>query len=161
MTRRLLPLLLLLAGEVLAAQAATVRPGDTLYRVSVRTGVTVAHLQQWNALQGTTIHAGQTLRLTHVTVRTRPSSLSGRVLGWLADARVQALLAKQATFDLTPELQSARAAVQARLPYRVANGVTLSGQVDRLALRSVSVEPQGVVAVTRAEGELDAHVDLR
>ncbi|GGJ86793.1 DUF4403 family protein [Deinococcus aquiradiocola] len=112
-------------------------------------------------VSGTPTLDGQTLRLTHVTVRTRPSSLSGRVLGWLADARVQALLAKQATFDLTPELQSARAAVQARLPYRVANGVTLSGQVDRLALRSVSVEPQGVVAVTRAEGELDAHVDLR
>ena len=104
--------------------------------------------------------AGQTLSLQDVTVKTRSSNLSGRVLGWLADSRVQVLLAKQASFDLGPELKQAQVALQGRLPYRVASGVTLSGQVGRLALKSVSVGAQGVVAVTQAQGELEAQVEV-
>ncbi len=103
---------------------------------------------------------GQTLSLQDVTVNTRPSNLSGRVLGWLADSRVQAVLAKQASFDLGPELKQAQVALQGRLPYRVASGVMLSGQIGRLALKSVSVGAQGVVAVTQAQGELEAQVEV-
>ncbi|WP_407568646.1 DUF4403 family protein [Deinococcus altitudinis] len=104
---------------------------------------------------------GQRLTLQNVHVKTRPNGLSGRVLGWLADSRVQSLVAKQASFDLGPELVQAGALLQSRLPYRVASGVTLSGQVGRLALRSVVVQPQGVVALTRAQGVLEAQVELK
>ena len=75
--------------------------------------------------------------------------------------RVQALLAKQASFDLGPELVQAGALLQSRLPYRVSSGVTLSGHALRLALRSVSVQPQGVVALTQAQGVLEAQVELK
>lgn len=103
---------------------------------------------------------GERLSLTNVQVQTRPSGLSGRVLGWLADRRVQAIVAKQANFDLGPELIQARQALQSRLPYRVARGVTLSGQVGRLALNGLSVQPDGVTALTQAQGELEAQIDL-
>jgi len=103
---------------------------------------------------------GERLSLTGVQVHTRPGGLSGRVLGWLADRWVQAIVAKQATFDLGPELIQARQALQARLPHMVARGVTLSGQVGRLALKSLSVQPEGVTALTQAQGELEAQIDL-
>ncbi|MGY2894561.1 DUF4403 family protein [Deinococcus sp. UYEF24] len=112
-------------------------------------------------VSGTPKLEGQRLTLQDVSVRTRQGSLSGRVLGWLADSRVQSLLAKQASFDLGPELVQAGALLQSRLPYRVSSGVTLSGQVGRLALRSVSVQPQGVVALTQAQGVLEAQVELK
>ena len=36
----------------------------------------------------------------------------------------------------------------------------LSGQVGRLALKSLRVLPQGVVALTQAQGDLEARVEL-
>jgi Domain of unknown function (DUF4403) len=111
-------------------------------------------------VSGTPKLEGQVLTLQNVTVKTRASSLSDRVLGWLADTRIQAVLAKQARFDLGPELTKARQALQARLPYRVSSGVTLSGQIGKLAVNSLSVQPQGVVAQALAQGELEAQVEL-
>ena len=111
-------------------------------------------------VSGTPKLEGQVLSLQDVRVKTRAGSLSGRLLGWLADRRVQALLQQQARFDLEPELAQARAALQSRLPYRVSAGVVLSGQVGRLALNSVRVEPQGVVALAQARGDLEARVEL-
>ena len=111
-------------------------------------------------VSGTPRLEGQVLSLQGVSVKTRAGSLSGRVLGWLADGRVQALLQQRARFDLEPELKRAQAALQTRLPSRVSSGVVLSGQVGRLALKSLRVLPQGVVALTQAQGDLEARVDL-
>ena len=111
-------------------------------------------------VSGTPRLEGQVLSLQGVSVKTRAGSLSGRVLGWLADGRVQALLEQRARFDLEPELKRAQAALQARLPSRVSSGVVLSGQVGRLVLKSLRVLPQGVVALTQAQGDLEARVDL-
>ena len=64
--RRLFSSLLLacLGSAALALPASvTVRPGDTLFRISTRTGVSVADIQRLNGLSGTTIRAGQVLRL--------------------------------------------------------------------------------------------------
>ncbi len=136
------------AGKLNAAVELTVRA------LGLSVGATVD-------ISGTPKLEGQRLSLQDVNVTTRPNGLSGRVLGWLADSRVQALLAKQASFDLGPELVQAESLLQSRLPYRVASGVTLSGQVGRLELRSVSLQPQGVVALTRAQGTLEAQVELK
>jgi len=111
-------------------------------------------------VSGTPTLDGEQLSLRGVTVRTRPDGVSGRVLGWLADRRVQAILARQATIDLGPELTRVRAAIQARLPSSPAPGVTLSGQLRRLALLSLEVGPQGVLALTDAQGDLEARVEL-
>lgn len=111
-------------------------------------------------VSGTPRLEGQVLSLQGVSVKTRAGSLSGRVLGWLADGRVQALLEQRARFDLEPELKRAQAALQARLPSRVSSGVVLSGQVGRLVLKSLRVLPQGVVALTQAQGDLEARVEL-
>ena len=136
------------AGKLNAAVRLTVRA------LGFTVGATVD-------VSGTPKLEGQHLSLQQVSVKTRPSGLSGRVLGWLADSRVQAILAKQASFDLGPELLQAGALLQSRLPYRVASGVTLSGHDLRLALRGVSVQPQGVVALTLAQGVLEAQVELK
>ncbi len=65
-------------------QAHTVRRGDTLSRIAARHGVSVSDLQQWNELNGTTIHVGQELtlgeapisRTEHYTIR-QGDTLSG------------------------------------------------------------------------------------
>ena len=111
-------------------------------------------------VSGTPRLEGQVLSLQGVSVKTRAGSLSGRVLGWLADGRVQALLQQRARFDLEPELKRAQAALQTRLPSRVSSSMVLSGQVGRLALKSLRVLPQGVVVLTQAQGDLEARVDL-
>ncbi|WP_425148221.1 DUF4403 family protein [Deinococcus sp.] len=112
-------------------------------------------------VSGTPHLEGTVLTLEHVAVKTRPEGVSGRVLGWLADSRVQSLLGKQARFDLGPALEVARASIQARLPYTAAPGVVLSGTVERLELRSVSVDPAGVLALAGVGGSLTARVELK
>lgn len=57
------PLLLAAALLLGMAGAYTVRPGDTLYSIARTHGTTVAELMRLNALTGTTIEVGQTLRL--------------------------------------------------------------------------------------------------
>ena len=134
-------------GQLSAAVSLTVRA----LGLSVRATVDVS---------GTPRLEGQVLSLQGVSVKTRAGSLSGRVLGWLADSRVKALLEQRARFDLEPELKRAQAALQSRLPYRVSSGVVLSGQVGRLVLKSLRVLPQGVVALTQAQGDLEARLEL-
>ena len=75
---------LLLAGLGCAALAVpasvTVRSGDTLFRISTRTGVSVADIQRLNGLRGTTIRAGQVLRLVGpvgAATPVRPASGAG------------------------------------------------------------------------------------
>lgn len=75
---------LLLAGLGCAALAVpasvTVRSGDTLFRISTRTGVSVADIQRLNDLRGTTIRAGQVLRLVGpagAATPARPASGAG------------------------------------------------------------------------------------
>lgn len=77
------PLLVLLclafgAPGVLAASATvSVRPGDTLYGIAHRHGLSVARLRQLNGLKGNTIRPGQRLRVrgmaTATPVRRPPS----------------------------------------------------------------------------------------
>ena len=112
-------------------------------------------------VSGTPHLEGTVLTLQNVTVKTRPSGATARVLGWLADGRVQTLLGQQARFDLGPALEQARASIQARLPYTAAPGVTLSGRVEHLALRSVSVDAAGVLALAEAQGTLAARVEVK
>jgi LysM repeat protein len=42
-----------------------VQKGDTLGRIASRTGVSIASLRRYNDIQGSTIWAGQKLRLIH------------------------------------------------------------------------------------------------
>jgi membrane-bound lytic murein transglycosylase D len=46
-----------------AATTVTVRSGDTLWSIATKHGVTVAQLQAWNGLKGTSIKAGQKLEI--------------------------------------------------------------------------------------------------
>ncbi|MFC4453058.1 DUF4403 family protein [Deinococcus sonorensis] len=110
---------------------------------------------------GTPRLSGTVLTLEGVTVRTRPSGLTQRVLGWLADARVQRLVAQQARADLAPLLTRARQDVQARLPYAPAPGVQLGGALTGLRLQQLTVQPQALLVGVEAAGELSVQVSLR
>lgn len=67
-SRLLLLLALTSPAPALAAPATvTVRPGDTLYGLSQRTGVSVARLRSLNGLKGNLIRPGQVLRLRGAT----------------------------------------------------------------------------------------------
>ena len=79
--------LLLLVALLLAACAPrqtvsveqrlyTVAKGDTLYSIATRFGVEVSDLQQANALDGTTIHPGQVLKIPKPTPSAHPISFS-------------------------------------------------------------------------------------
>lgn len=64
----------------------TVKTGDTLYSISRDVGVPVPTLQDWNALAGTDIRVGQTLRLTPPSVTVPPDSVEAAPLGtWTAE----------------------------------------------------------------------------
>lgn len=133
-------------GAVVAAQVS----GPLGLRVRVTVDVT-----------GTPVldSAAQTLTLPDVTVTTRRDGLTGRVVGWLADARAQAYLSRAAHVDVSPLLERARAHLQARLPFVPVAGVQVSGAVQRLTLQSALVTPQAVVVTASATGDLRAHVD--
>ena len=104
--------------------------------------------------------AGQVLTLRNVTVTTRRSGLTGRVLAWLADARAQAYVTQAARFDLRPRLDGVRAQVQGRLPFSPAPGVTLGGTLRALKVTDVRVTPDALVVTGEALGTLDARVDV-
>ncbi len=74
-SRLLLLLALTSPPPALAAPATvTVRPGDTLYGLSQRTGVSVTRLRSLNGLKGTLIRPGQVLRLQGATAAVKSSS---------------------------------------------------------------------------------------
>lgn len=110
-------------------------------------------------VSGRPVLDGQTLRLTEVAVHTRPQGLTGRVLGWLADRRAQDFLAQQARFDTAPELARLRAGVQARLPWTLAPGLVLAGELRQLRLTGLDLEAAGVRLSAQALGTL--RLDLR
>ncbi|ADV66777.1 DUF4403 family protein [Deinococcus maricopensis] len=103
---------------------------------------------------------GRVLTLADVRVRTRPDGVTQRVVGWLADARVQAFLRESARVDLAPYLDRALQDVRARLPLKPAQGITLAGRVDALRLTDLDVTPGGVVLTSRVDGDLDATVEV-
>lgn len=62
MFRPLLAMLICLTSWAGAVSTVTVRPGDTLYRIARRTGLSVAQLRTLNGLKDTTLRVGQVLR---------------------------------------------------------------------------------------------------
>lgn len=102
---------------------------------------------------------GHTLSMTNVTVTTRRDGLTTRVLGWLADARAQAFLARAAQVDLTPHLARAQREIQARLPFSPVLGVELRGTVGPLRLSGLTVTADALSATAAATGQLDVKVD--
>lgn len=104
--------------------------------------------------------SGRVVTLSGVTVTTRREGLTGRVIGWLADARAQAYLARAARFDLTPHLERVRAQVQARLPFTPAPGVELAGTAGPLKLTGLSVTSEALVVTATAGGQLRGTVNV-
>ncbi|MBZ9749921.1 DUF4403 family protein [Deinococcus sp. HMF7604] len=104
--------------------------------------------------------AGQTLTLKDVRVVTRREGVTGRVIGWLADARAQAYVQSAARFDLRPQLERARAQLQARLPLTPAPGLVLAGTVRTLSVAGVQVTPEALVVSGQATGDLRATVEM-
>lgn len=102
---------------------------------------------------------GQSLSLKNVTVQTRREGLTGRVIGWLADARAQAYLTRAAHVDLSGRLAQARAEAQSRLPYSPTAGLTVSGEVGQLALTSLTVTPTALNVTAKASGKLSVVVE--
>jgi len=79
----LLLLLVLLLAACAPRQTAsveqrfyTVAKGDTLYSIATRFGVEVGELQRVNALDGTTIHPGQVLKIPQPITSAHPTSFS-------------------------------------------------------------------------------------
>jgi hypothetical protein len=103
--------------------------------------------------------SGQVVTLSGVTVATRREGLTGRVIGWLADARAQAYLREAARFDLSARLADVQRQMQSRLPFTPAPGVTLSGTVGALRLSAISVTPDALTVTAEAGGQLAAAVD--
>ncbi|WP_027459913.1 DUF4403 family protein [Deinococcus murrayi] len=103
--------------------------------------------------------SGRVVTLRDPAVVTRREGLTGRVLGWLADARAQAYLRGAARFDLGPQLTRVRGQVQSRLPFTPAPGVTLTGRVGELRLTGLSVTPDALLVTASAGGQLAATVD--
>ncbi|MBB5377612.1 hypothetical protein HNQ07_003111 [Deinococcus metalli] len=102
---------------------------------------------------------GRVLTLRDATVVTRREGLTGRVIGWLADARAQTYLHQAARVELAPLLERARERAQARLPFTPVPGVELSGTVGALRLSALTVTPAALVVVAQASGVLAARVD--
>jgi len=103
--------------------------------------------------------SGRIVTLSGVTVTTRREGLTGRVIGWLADARAQAYLRQAARFDLTGRLAQTQRQVQSRLPFTPAPGVSLTGTVGALRLTGFQVTPEALVVTAAAGGQLAATVD--
>jgi hypothetical protein len=103
---------------------------------------------------------GRVVTLSGVTVSTRRGSLTGRVVGWLADARAQAYLTRAARFDLSGRLTDVQRQVQSRLPFTPASGVELAGTVGPLRLTAFRVTPDALVVTAAASGGLRATVDV-
>ncbi|MEF2280097.1 DUF4403 family protein [Deinococcus sp. YIM 134068] len=104
--------------------------------------------------------SGRVVTLGGVTVTTRREGLTGRVIGWLADARAQAYLTRAARFDLTEPLAKARGQVQSRLPFAPTPGVRLAGTVGPLRLSALNVTPGALIVTAAASGELTATVEV-
>ncbi|WP_019587445.1 DUF4403 family protein [Deinococcus apachensis] len=104
--------------------------------------------------------SGRVLTLSGVTVSTRREGLTGRVIGWLADARAQAYLARAARFDLAGRLAEAQRQMQSRLPFTPAPGVELAGTVGPLRLTALNVTPDALIVTAAVSGELRAKVEV-
>lgn len=61
------------ASAPVAPQTVVVRPGQTLYRIALQNGLSVAELQRLNGLKSTTIEVGQVLRVRAPQVKLSPA----------------------------------------------------------------------------------------
>lgn len=61
------------ASAPIAPQTVVVRPGQTLYRIALQNGLSVAELQRLNGLKSTTIEVGQVLRVRAPQVKLSPA----------------------------------------------------------------------------------------
>ena len=102
---------------------------------------------------------GRTVTLENVQVATRDEGLSSRLLGLLADARLEEYLARSARFDLGPRLDELEDSLAARLPYSPLPGLRLRGDVGELRLDDLRVTGQGLQVTAAADGALDVLVD--
>src|SRR4051812_20807414 len=77
---RTVGLLVLLAAVLTAGAPSVIRihRGDTLSAIALRYGTTVAALQRANHLHGTTIYAGELLRISGQNVGAAPSAAPAR-----------------------------------------------------------------------------------
>ncbi|WP_102125725.1 LysM peptidoglycan-binding domain-containing protein [Deinococcus planocerae] len=138
---------LLWGSNALAAPGTvTVRPGDTLYGISKRSGVSVARLRALNGLKGSTIQPGQKLRLSGAAPATKavvPKPPAAR------SPSVQSIPARPVTahYTVRPGDTLGRIAARAGVSVaalRAANG--LSGSLIKPGQR-LRVPPRGTVAV--------------
>lgn len=102
---------------------------------------------------------GQVVTLENVQVSTRDEGLSSRLLGLLADARLEAYLARSARFDLGPRLDALEDSLAAQLPYSPLPGLRLRGDVGELRLDDLHVTGQGLQVIAAADGALDVLVN--
>lgn len=145
--------------------SVTVTPRGTALNAAVTlriSGPLGLDLQATADVMGTPIldPSGHLVTLRDVTVTTRRAGLTGRVLGWLADQRAQAYLARAARFDLTPQLRQAQRQLQERLPFTPAPGVELAGTVGPLRLNELRVTPEALVVLATASGQVQGTVDV-
>jgi|GEM_PF-2960729 len=103
---------------------------------------------------------GRALHLQDVRVRTRPTGVTARVVGWLADRHVQSFLAGNARYDTTRDALRLQRELQARLPWSPAPNVTVAGRVERVRLTGVSVRPEGIVLIGQVGGALEARLSV-
>ncbi|MFC4639890.1 DUF4403 family protein [Deinococcus hohokamensis] len=151
-------------SPTLRVTAVSVRPAAQALAVAVQVrieGPLGLRLPATVDLTGTPVldPSTQVVTLRGVRVKTRREGLSGRVIGWLADARAQAFVTRMARFDLRPRLEQARAQLQARLPFSPVPGVTLAGRVEQLTLTRLQVTPGALVATAAVDGQLSASLD--
>lgn len=62
------------AATVATPATVTVKPGDTLYKIARRSGISVAQLKSLNGLKDNTIRVGQVLRVSGVVARAAPTT---------------------------------------------------------------------------------------
>lgn len=123
----------------------------TLRALGLQVGATVDIL-------GTPRLEGRVLVLSDVTVHTRPSGLTQRLLGWLADRRVQGFLASRARVDTSPYLDQALGHLRRALPFTPTPGLRLSGEVRGLRLSRLDVHPGALILSGEVQGQLNAEV---
>ncbi|WP_243398150.1 DUF4403 family protein [Deinococcus koreensis] len=151
-------------SPVLRVLDVAVKPSGTRLKVTVRLrieGPLGLRLPATVDVSGTPAldDGGRIVTLQGVSVTTRREGLSGRLIGWLADSRAQAYLQQAARFDLGPRLDAHRADLQQRLPFSPVPGVTLSGTLGPLSLRSVTPTPDALLVTAQAGGTLEARLD--
>lgn len=99
-----------------------------------------------------------TLKLQNVHVHTHPNGLSGKLIAWLADARVQQRLCDITQIDLHEYLETARRQLQDKLPFSPLFGIQLDGNIQELSLKAFELQTDGIIIHTYLQGALNVSV---